>query len=142
LYERLGTRERPKGWNTWPVCQQFHTKLAADDGELFDALATLHSFHDRFRFFERGLKTWKQIFPASDDPKRTRESLAYLVFGDGDIVERMANMIYDPRYKLDEFGQANVRELVRWCYREELPIINERTTKVLRFLGSKVRQLQ
>ena len=116
--------------------------MAADDGTLFDALATLHSFHDRFRFFEGGLKTWREVFPKSNDPKRARESLAYLVFGDGDIVERMANMIYDPRYKLDEFGQANVQELIGWCNREELPILNSRTTKVLRFLGSKVRQVQ
>lgn len=116
--------------------------MAADDGTLFDALATLHSFHDRFRFFEGGLKTWREVFPKSNDPKRTRESLAYLVFGDGDIVERMANLIYDPRYKLDEFGQANVQELIGWCNREELPILNGRTTKVLRFLGPKLRQVQ
>lgn len=116
--------------------------MAAGDGELFDALATLHSFHDRFRFFEGGLKTWREYFPTCNDPQRTRESLAYLIFGDGDIVERMANMIYDPRYKLDEFGQANVQELVGWCNREDLPILNGRTTKVLRFFGSKVRQVQ
>lgn len=116
--------------------------IAADDGTLFDALATLHSFHDRFRFFEGGLKTWREVFPKSNEPKRARECLAYLVFGDGDIVERMANLIYDPRYKLDEFGQANVQELIGWCNREELPILNGRTTKVLRFFGSKVRQVQ
>ena len=67
--------------------------------------------------------------------------MAYLVYGHGDIVERMANAIYGPRYKLNEFGQANVQELVGWCNREELPIINGRTTKVLRYFGSKVRQL-
>jgi len=116
--------------------------MAANDEDLFDALATLHSFHDRFRFFEGGLKTWKQVFPRSNDPLRTRSSLAYLVFGEGDIVERMAGLIFDPRYKLDEFGQANVQELVGWCNREELPILNGRTTKVLRFFGSRVRQVQ
>ncbi len=117
------------------------TIMAADDAELFDALATLHSFHDRFRFFDGGLATWKSQFPKYNDPKRTRETLAYLVYGDGDIVERMANTIFDPRYKLNEFGQANVQELVGWCNREDLPIINGRTTKVLRYFGSKVRQL-
>lgn len=116
--------------------------MAADDGTLFDALAALHSFHDRFRFFEGGLKTWREVFPRSNDPKRARESLAYLVFGGGDIVERMANMIYDPLYKLAEFGQANVQDLVGWCNREELPILNGRTTKVLRFFGSKLRQVK
>jgi hypothetical protein len=53
----------------------------------------------------------------------------------------MANSIFDSKYKLNEFGQANVQELVGWCNREDLPIINGRTTKVLRYFGSKVRQL-
>src|SRR5262249_43895229 len=35
--------------------------MASDDGALFDALATLHSFHDRFRFFDGGLKTWREV---------------------------------------------------------------------------------
>jgi hypothetical protein len=115
--------------------------LAADDTDLFDALATLHSFHDRFRFFEGGLATWKQEFPTFNEPKRTRETLAYLVHGEGDIVQRMGHAIFDSSYKLKEFGPANVQELIGWTNREELPIINSRTTKVLRYFGSKVRQL-
>jgi hypothetical protein len=53
----------------------------------------------------------------------------------------MANLIYDRTYKLDEFGQANVQELVGWVNNEELPVVNGRTTKVLRFYGFDVRQL-
>ncbi|WP_398494312.1 phospholipase D-like domain-containing protein [Variovorax sp.] len=114
----------------------------ADDGELFDALATLHSFHDRFRFFDGGLATWKKEFPKANDPMKTRNSLAYLVFGPGDVVERMANMLDENQiYKLNSFGKANVQELIGWCNREELPVINGRTTKVLRFFGSKVVQV-
>ena len=115
--------------------------LAANDSDLFDALGTLHSFYDRFRFFDGGLAGWKREFPTFNDPKRTRETLAHVVHGDGEIVQRMANAIFDPRWKLNEFGQANVQELVGWRNREELPIINGRTTKVLRYFGSKVRQL-
>lgn len=115
--------------------------LAANDSDLFDALGTLHSFYDRFRFFDGGLAGWKAQFPTFNDPKRTRETLAYIVYGEGDIVQRMANAIYDSRWKLNEFGQANVQELIGWRNREELPIINGRTTKVLRYFGSKVRQL-
>ncbi|NVO05712.1 MAG: alcohol dehydrogenase [Rhodoferax sp.] len=115
---------------------------SADDSELFDGLATLHSFYDRFRFFEGGLPTWKKTFQAANDPTRARETLAYLVHGEVDIVERMANAIFDPRYKLHEFGRANIQELVGWCNHEDLPIINGRTTKVLRYLGSKVVQIK
>lgn len=88
--------------------------LAADDSDLFDALGTLHSFYDRFRFFDGGLAGWKQEFPTFNDPKRTRETLAYIVHGDGDIVQRMSNAIFEPRWKLNEFGQANVQELIGW----------------------------
>lgn len=115
--------------------------MGADDGTLFDALCTLHSFHDRLRFAQGGLEGWRKLFPTLNPPKRTRESLAYLVHGPGDVVERMANMIYNSQYRLVKFGQANVQELVGWCNREELPVLNGRTTKVLRFFGSNVAQL-
>lgn len=115
--------------------------MASNDSNLFDALTTLHSFGDRYRFFEGGMPTWKAQFPTFNDSQRTRETLAYLVHGKGELVERMANAIYHRDYKLVEFGQANVQELIGWKNREELPIINSRTTKVLRFFGSDVRQL-
>jgi len=112
----------------------------AEDGQLFDALATLHSFHDRARFFG-GLPTWKEEFPKFNKREKVRDTLAYLVFGQEEVETRMANVIYDARYKLAEFGQANVQELIGWCNQDELPIINGRTTKVLKFFGSNVRQL-
>lgn len=115
--------------------------MKAGDDDLFDALCTCHSFHDRLRFFDGGMPTWKKAFLAANKPKRVRESLAYLVFGDGEVIERMANMIYSEEYKLAEFGQSNVQELVGWRNKEELPVINGRTTKILRFFGSKVRQI-
>lgn len=117
------------------------TVMTASDDELFDALSTLHSFYDRFRFYLGGLPTWKKTFLAANERTRVRETLAYLVFGKDKIENRMANAIYDSRFKLNAFGQANVQELIGWVNREELPIINGRTTKVLRFFGSDVRQL-
>lgn len=115
--------------------------MKASDDELFEALCTLHSFHDRVRYFDGGMPTWKKAFLAANPPKRVRESLAYLVFGEGDVIERMANMIYNDAYWLREFGQSNVQELIGWCNREELPVVNSRTTKILRFFGSNVRQI-
>lgn len=115
--------------------------LKASDDDLFDALCTCHSFHDRLRFFDGGMPTWKKTFLKANNPKRVRESLAFLVFGEGDVIERMANMIYNEEYKLAEFGQSNVQELVGWRNKEELPVVNGRTTKILRFFGSKVRQI-
>ena len=115
--------------------------MRASDDELFDALSTLHSFYDRFRFYLGGLPAWRTEFRSANVPKRVRETLAYLVFGTGSIEGRMANVIYDSRYKLNAFGQANVQELIGWVNQSELPIINSRTTKILRYFGSDVRQL-
>lgn len=115
--------------------------MNASDDELFEALCTCHSFHDRLRFFDGGMPTWKKVFLGSNEPKRLREFLAYLVFGEGDVIDRMANMIYNRDYKIVEFGQSSVQELIGWCNKEELPVINGRTTKILRFFGSKVRQI-
>lgn len=114
---------------------------ASTDDELFDALGTLHSFHDRFRFYTGGMPGWKKAFLAANDGNRLRETLIYLVFGKDSTECRMAKAIYDSRYRLNEFGRSNIQELIGWCNREELPIINGRTTKVLRFIGSDVRQL-
>jgi hypothetical protein len=113
----------------------------ANADEIFQALCTLHSFKDRLRFYPGGLDTLKQEFLGKNDIDKIKESLAYLVFGNTEIVERMANLIFNHKYKLNVFGQSNVQELIGWQNKEELPIINGRTTKILRYFGFDVRQL-
>jgi len=114
---------------------------AANPDEIFDALCTLHSFYDRLRFYPGGLETLKQEFLGKNNINQIKESLSYLVFGNTEIVERMANLIFNRNYKLNVFGQSNVQELIGWQNKEELPVINGRTTKILRYFGFDVRQL-
>ncbi|NPU86377.1 MAG: NgoFVII family restriction endonuclease [Syntrophaceae bacterium] len=109
--------------------------------EMFHALCTLHSFHDRLRYFDGGLDTLKNEFLGKNKIDKIKSSLSYLVFGKEDVIERMAKLIFDIEYKLNVFGQANVQELIGWQNKEELPVVNSRTTKVLRYLGFDVRQL-
>lgn len=113
----------------------------ANTDEIFQALCTLHSFHDRLRFYPGGLDTLKLEFLGKNDINKIKESLTYLIYGDIDIIERMANLIFNHKYKLNVFGQANVQELIGWQNKEELPVINGRTTKILRYFGFDVRQL-
>lgn len=113
----------------------------ANADEIFQALCTLHSFHDRLRFYPGGLDTLKLEFLGKNDINKIKESLTYLIYGDTDIIERMANLIFNHKYKLNVFGQANVQELIGWQNKEELPVINGRTTKILRYFGFDVRQL-
>jgi len=113
----------------------------ANDDDLFQALLTLHSFHDSLRFNRGGIPGLKKAFLENNEPKKVRESLAYLTHGAGDVVLRMANLIFDSEYKLNKFGKANVQELVGWKNKENLPVVNGRTTKILRHFGFDVRQL-
>ncbi|ENK5125606.1 phospholipase D-like domain-containing protein [Vibrio parahaemolyticus] len=114
---------------------------AATMKEIVDALCVLHSFHDRFRFYKGGLETLKASFIEHNEEQRVKNTLTYLLYGTGDAVGRMADCIYDGEYKLNEFGKSNVQELIGWINKEELPVINGRTTKVLRYFGNDIRQI-
>ncbi|WP_332737137.1 phospholipase D family protein [Flavihumibacter sp.] len=109
--------------------------------EIVEALCVLHSFHDRLRFYKGGLETLKSEFIASNEIQNIKKTLAHLLYGKGEVVSRMSDCLFDDSYKLNEFGQANIQELIGWINRENLPVINGRTTKVLRFLGFDIRQL-
>jgi hypothetical protein len=114
---------------------------SSSDDEIFDALTTLHSFHDSFRFHRGGMEGLKRDFIGSNDMLKVRSSLTHLLHGSGDLVRRMADLIYTARYKINVFGTANVQELVGWFNNEGLPVVNGRTTKILRYFGFDVRQL-
>ena len=115
--------------------------LALNNDNLFDALSVAHSFGDRFRFYAGSTPTQKLEFFKNNDGKHIRETLAYLLFGKEDTIKRLANVIFSPKYKLNEFGQANAQEILGWAGDKDLPVINGRTTKVLKFLGFGVRPL-
>ncbi|GAB1270198.1 hypothetical protein NBRC116493_34520 [Aurantivibrio infirmus] len=114
---------------------------AASAEDIVDALCVLHSFHDRLRFYKGGLETLKTEFLSSNDINDIKKTLTHLLYGKGEVVSRMSDCLFDDRYNLNEFGQANVQELIGWISKENLPVINGRTTKVLRYFGFDVRQL-
>ncbi len=109
--------------------------------ELLDGLCVVHSFHDRLRFFKGGLERLKADFSSSNDETKVRETFCHLIHGKGDPVHRMADVIFDPHYKLEVFGKSGVQELLGWVGNDDLPIVNARTTKVLRYYGFEVTQI-
>lgn len=114
----------------------------ATASEIVDALCVAHSFHDRLRFFKGGLNTLKEAFLNQNKLSKVKNTLAYLLHDQKNpIGKRIANCIYNPNYKLNEFGQSNVQELIGWVNNENMPVINGRTTKVLRYFGFDVRQV-
>lgn len=109
--------------------------------EIVEALCVLHSFHDRLRFYKGGLDTLIEEFSTSNEIEQIKKTITYLLYGKGDIIKRMSDCIYNEEYKLNAFGQSNVQELIGWINKENLPVINGRTTKVLRYFGFDIRQL-
>lgn len=129
----------------YPLIQQIFGSAqsikSASMEDIADALCVLHSFHDRFRFYKGGLDALKRAFIEFNDESKVKNTFCYLLYGTEDIVVRMSNCIHDFNYKLNEFGPANVQELIGWINKENLPVINGRTTKVLRYFGFEVKQL-
>jgi hypothetical protein len=106
--------------------------------ELLDALDVCHSFHDRLRFFRGGHEAHLKAFADENDLKQLKKVLAYLLHGNDEYVVRMGTCIFDPEYKLNQFGRSVIQELLGWVNKEGIPICNGRTVKALRYLGYDV----
>ncbi|WP_196584847.1 hypothetical protein [Aliivibrio fischeri] len=85
--------------------------------------------------------TLKASFIEHNEESRVKNTITYLLYRAGDLVGRMADCIYDNEYKLNEFGESNVQELIGRINKEDLPVINGRTTQVLRYFGKDIRQI-
>jgi hypothetical protein len=106
--------------------------------ELVEALSVCHSFKDAQRFYHGGHDTHVKEFNQKNDLKQIKRTLAYLLFSGGDFISRMGRCIFDPAYKLNEFGRSNVQELLGWVNNENIPICNNRTLRSVRWLGFDV----
>jgi hypothetical protein len=113
----------------------------ASDEELMNALDSVHAFRELLRFVKGGRDSLHREFVAVNEGKRLRDCLIYLLYGPRSAEERMANLLFNRGYKLSMFGRSCVQEIVGWVNREDLPVVNGRTTKVMRYLGFDVRQL-
>jgi hypothetical protein len=129
----------------YPLINEIFSSVDSISGQSLDSiietLCVLHSFHDRLRFFKGGLESLKDAFRQKNDIEKVRSSLSHLLFGNQDVETRMADLIYDAHYKLEEFGESAVQELIGWVGSDDLPVLNARTTKILRYYGFQVRQI-
>ena len=115
--------------------------LRADDKDIFEALCIMHSFSWGLEHLDRGLKALFNKSRCQNDINRFKKNLKYLIYGKDDVIERMANLLFNPKYKPNIFSKSNVQELIGWQNKEELPVVNSRTTKILRYFGFDVPQL-
>ena len=108
--------------------------------EIADGLTALHAFAEQLRFTKGGLSNLPAAFWAAngDDAARVRKTLAHLLYGDGDFIERLHDTLYSPRYKLGLFGRFCALELFGTVHPQRCPPMNGRMAKALRFIGFDV----
>jgi len=110
---------------------------AMDYDQMFDTLCGCHAFYDMLRFVSGGLPGLKTDFAKRNTLPEIKATLAYLLHGDGLMLERAYDCIFDDKWKLGRFGENCVMELVGWMTPDRPPV-NGRTLKALRFIGHDI----
>lgn len=135
----------PEDYASWleNVNRVFGTQQSLDAATkeaVTNGLMSLHAFNEQFRFVRGGAKNLPETFwkENHDALAKVKESLSYLLYGDGDFVERLHDLLYNASFKLRLFGQFCALELYGTVKPEEYPPINGRMAKALRYLGYKV----
>lgn len=110
---------------------------AMDYDQMFDTLCGCHAFYDMLRFVSGGLAGLKADFAKRNTLPEIKATLAYLLHGNGLMLERAYDCIFDEKWKLGRFGENCVMELVGWMTPDRPPV-NGRTLKALRFIGHDI----
>lgn len=113
----------------------------ASKEELTQGLLGIHAFLEQSRFVKGGESMLPTAFwkANNNDIPRVKQSLTYLLHGPGDFIQRLHDILYDPRRKLAYFGYFCALELFGTVKPNECPPLNGRMAKALRFLGYDVR---
>ena len=122
------------------VARVFATRrafAAAGKDEITEGLMSIHAFTEQFRFVKGGYDNLPGEFWRlnGDDVPRVRNTLAHLIYGPGDFIQRLHDVLYDPSMKLSKFGLFCALELYGTVNPAECPPMNGRMAKALRYLG-------
>jgi hypothetical protein len=110
-----------------------------DYDQIFDTLCGCHAFYDMLRFVSGGLPGLKADFGRRNALAEIQDTLVYLIHGEGLMLERAYDCIFDEKWKLGRFGENCVMELAGWMTPDRPPV-NGRTLKALRFIGHDIAQ--
>lgn len=113
----------------------------ASKEELTEGLTSLHAFAEMSRFAKGGAANLPSAFWSAnkEDLSRVKASLSYLLFGPGDFIQRLHDVLYEPDKKLRFFGRFCALELYGTIKPSECPPMNGRMAKALRYLGYDVK---
>ena len=114
---------------------------SAGKNEITEGLMSIHAFTEQFRFVKGGYDNlptefWKLN---SNNVARVKNTLSHLMYGSGDFIQRLHDVLYDPSMKLGKFGRFCALELYGTVNPTECPPMNGRMAKALRYLGFAVR---
>lgn len=117
------------------------TLEGATKEEVTSGLESLHAFSEQLRFVMGGkmnlaAEFWKQN---NENLTQVKSTLLHLLYGSGDFIQRLHDIIYNPRMKLRLFGRFCALELYGTIHPEECPPMNGRIAKALRFVGFDVK---
>lgn len=136
----------PEDYAGWlrTVRRTFGTRAAiqsATKEEITEGLMSLHAFIEQLRFVKGGAANLPKEFWSrnGDDLARVKSTLAHLLHGPGDFIQRLHDILYDPSLRLSRFGFFCALELFGTIFPETCPPMNGRMAKALRFLGFDVK---
>lgn len=114
---------------------------AASKDDLTDGLRSLHAFTEQLRFVKGGAENLPPVFwdANNNDTARVKSNLTYLLYGSGDFIQRLHDVLYAPERKIGRFGRFCALELYGTVKPAEYPPMNGRMAKALRYLGFDVR---
>lgn len=114
---------------------------AATQEAITTGLMSLHAFTEQLRFTKGGLVNLPPTFWRANkgDVDRVRRSLGQFLYGPGDFIQRLHDLLYAPSEKLSYFGQFCALELYGTVKPAECPPMNGRMAKALKFLGFDVK---
>jgi hypothetical protein len=113
---------------------------SASKDEITRGLMSIHAFIEQLRFVKGGATNLPIAFWSEnrEDVEKVRRTLTYLLFGSGDFIKRLHDVLYDQNFKLKHFGRFCALELYGTIKPDECPPLNGRMAKALRYLGFDV----
>ncbi len=113
---------------------------SASRDELSLALMGVHAFEEQIRFVKGGYAAIANHFWTEnhEDVDRVKKGLGHLLFGKGEFIRRLYDVLHFSDWKIRSFGESCALELSGTIHPDVCPPMNMRSAKGLRYIGFDV----
>ena len=108
---------------------------ALTEGEIKETVWVINAFASRLRFHHGGKVTLLKVFIKDNGVDKIKYTFKHLLFGKDEFSQRIADCIFNPKYKLTQFGENCIKELYGWANSDGRPLCNGRVLKSMQWLG-------